>query len=122
MPGDMIFTSESVTQGHPDKLCDQISDAAIDVFLRHDAGVRAVVECAVATGVVFIAARSTGAAAIDLPSLAKAGCNRSKKGAVTTPRRDPKPRATGHGVNDLGGGKGRTQRQHGARVTIPSSL
>jgi S-adenosylmethionine synthetase len=71
MATDMIFTSESVTAGHPDKLCDQISDAAIDAFLRKDAGARAVVECAVATGVVFLAARYTASAAIDLPSLAR---------------------------------------------------
>jgi len=68
---DMIFTSESVTPGHPDKLCDQISDAAIDAYLRQDSGARAVVECAVATGVVFVAARFATEATIDLPSLAR---------------------------------------------------
>ncbi len=68
----MIFTSESVTAGHPDKLCDQISDAAVDALLRRDDGARAVVECAVATGIVFLAARYTGSAAVDLPSLARA--------------------------------------------------
>jgi S-adenosylmethionine synthetase len=67
----MILTSESVTPGHPDKLCDQISDAAIDAFLRQDPGARAVVECAMATGVVFLAARFAAEAAIDLPSLAR---------------------------------------------------
>ncbi|HEY6995063.1 MAG TPA: methionine adenosyltransferase [Xanthobacteraceae bacterium] len=71
MTGDMILTSESVTPGHPDKLCDQISDAAIDAFLRQDPGARAVVECAMATGVVFLAARFAAEAAIDLPSLAR---------------------------------------------------
>lgn len=71
MAADMIFTSESVTAGHPDKLCDQISDAAIDAFLRQDAGARAVVECAVATGVVFLAARYAADAAVDLPALAR---------------------------------------------------
>lgn len=71
MAADMIFTSESVTVGHPDKLCDRISDAAIDAFLRQDAGARAVVECAVATGVVFLAARFAADAIVDLPSLAR---------------------------------------------------
>lgn len=71
MTGDMIFTSESVTSGHPDKLCDQISDAAIDAFLTRDPGARAVVECAVATGVVFLAARYAATAVIDLPALAR---------------------------------------------------
>ena len=67
----MIFTSESVTAGHPDKLCDQISDTAIDAFLRQDAQSRAVVECAVATGILFIAARYASGAPIDLPNLAR---------------------------------------------------
>jgi S-adenosylmethionine synthetase len=71
MAPDMIFTSESVTPGHPDKLCDQISDAAVDAFLRQDPGARAVIECAVATGVVFLAARFAAEAAVDLPSLAR---------------------------------------------------
>ncbi len=71
MSADMIFTSESVTSGHPDKLCDQISDAAIDAFLRQDPGAHAVVECAVATGVVFLAARFAADAVVDLPALAR---------------------------------------------------
>jgi S-adenosylmethionine synthetase len=71
MASDVIFTSESVTAGHPDKLCDQISDAAVDAFLRQDAGARVVIECAVATGVVFLAARFAADAVIDLPSLAR---------------------------------------------------
>lgn len=71
MTPDLVFTSESVTAGHPDKLCDQISDAAIDAFLSQDAGARAVIECAVATGVVFIAARYAADASVDLTSLAR---------------------------------------------------
>lgn len=71
MSPDMIFTSESVTPGHPDKLCDQISDAAIDALLREDEGARAVVECALATGVVFLAARYAADAIVDLPGLAR---------------------------------------------------
>lgn len=71
MAAEMIFTSESVTSGHPDKLCDQISDAAIDAFLRQDPEARATVECAVATGVVFLAARFAAEAVVDLPSLAR---------------------------------------------------
>jgi S-adenosylmethionine synthetase len=71
MTAELIFTSESVTSGHPDKLCDQISDTAIDAFLRQDSGTRAVVECAVATGVVFLAARFATTAVVDLPALAR---------------------------------------------------
>ncbi|MCW5771429.1 MAG: methionine adenosyltransferase [Rhodospirillaceae bacterium] len=66
-----IFTSESVTPGHPDKLCDQISDAAVDAFLRQDPQARVVAECAVATGVVFLAARYAAHATVDLPALAR---------------------------------------------------
>ncbi|MGD9544398.1 MAG: methionine adenosyltransferase [Methylocystis sp.] len=72
MSPDMIFTSESVTPGHPDKLCDQISDAAIDALLREDDRARAAVECALATGVVFLAARYAADALVDLPALARA--------------------------------------------------
>jgi S-adenosylmethionine synthetase len=71
MTADMIFTSESVTAGHPDKLCDQISDAAIDAFLREDSGATAIVECAVAAGVIFLAARYAAEADLDLPSVAR---------------------------------------------------
>jgi S-adenosylmethionine synthetase len=69
---EVIFTSESVTRGHPDKLCDQISDAAIDAFLAADADAYAAVECAVATGVVFLAARFACESAVDLPGIARA--------------------------------------------------
>lgn len=71
MASDMIFSSESVTCGHPDKLCDQISDAAIDALLRADRSARASIECAVATGIVFLAARSAANAVIDLPAVAR---------------------------------------------------
>jgi len=71
MVPDMIFTSESVTAGHPDKLCDQISDAAIDAFLGQDAAARAIVECAIASGVIFLAARFAAEADVDLPTLAR---------------------------------------------------
>lgn len=71
MSADMIFTSQSVTPGHPDKLCDQISDAAVDALLREDETARAVVECALATGVLFLAARYAADARVDLPSLAR---------------------------------------------------
>jgi S-adenosylmethionine synthetase len=68
---DMIFTSESVTPGHPDKLCDQISDAAVDALMREDESARVVVECALATGVLFLAARYAADARVDLPALAR---------------------------------------------------
>ncbi|MEO5337642.1 MAG: methionine adenosyltransferase [Magnetospirillum sp. WYHS-4] len=71
MRKDFLFTSESVTEGHPDKLCDQISDSIVDEFLREDPFSRVVAECAVSTGLVFIAARFASRAQIDIPSVAR---------------------------------------------------
>lgn len=71
MRKNFLFTSDSVTEGHPDKLCDQISDAIVDEFLREDPFSRVVAECAVSTGLVFIAARFASGARIDIPSVAR---------------------------------------------------
>ncbi|MDJ0692235.1 MAG: methionine adenosyltransferase [Xenococcaceae cyanobacterium MO_188.B32] len=71
MKRDFMFTSESVTEGHPDKLCDRISDAIVDHFLRHDPFTRVVTECAVATAIVFIAARFESDALIDFTKIAR---------------------------------------------------
>ena len=71
MKRDFMFTSESVTEGHPDKLCDRISDAIVDRFLRHDPFTRVVTECAVATAIVFIAARFESDAPIDFTKVAR---------------------------------------------------
>ena len=54
MSNNFIFTSESVTTGHPDKLCDQVSDAIVDHFLNQDPDSRIVAECAVSSGVMFM--------------------------------------------------------------------
>ena len=71
MKQDFMFTSESVAEGHPDKLCDRISDAIVDHFLRHDPFTRVVTECAVATAIVFIAARFESDALIDFTKIAR---------------------------------------------------
>jgi S-adenosylmethionine synthetase len=71
MKKDFIFISESVTEGHPDKLCDQISDAIVDQFLRQDPYSRVVTECAVATAIVFIAARFQSDALVDFTKIAR---------------------------------------------------
>jgi S-adenosylmethionine synthetase len=71
MKSDFVFTSESVTEGHPDKLCDVISDAIVDQFLIHDPYSRILAECAVANGVIFIAARFASQASIDIPQVAR---------------------------------------------------
>ena len=52
-----LFTSESVTEGHPDKICDQISDAILDEFLKRDPDSRIAVESLTTTGLVFVAGR-----------------------------------------------------------------
>ncbi|MEW5744570.1 MAG: methionine adenosyltransferase [Nitrospirota bacterium] len=71
MKKDFMFTSESVTEGHPDKLCDQISDAVVDHFLQQDPYSRVIAECAVSTSIVFIAARFSSEASIDFPAIAR---------------------------------------------------
>jgi S-adenosylmethionine synthetase len=71
MKKDFMFTSESVTEGHPDKLCDQISDAIVDHFLQRDTQSRVIAECAVSTAIVFIAARFASEVTIDFPNIAR---------------------------------------------------
>jgi len=71
MRDNFMFTSESVTAGHPDKLCDQISDAIVDHFLRQDPCARVRAECTVSRGIVFIAARFSTSAKVDLPHEAR---------------------------------------------------
>jgi S-adenosylmethionine synthetase len=71
MKEDFVFMSESVTEGHPDKLCDQISDALVDHFLQQDPFSRVIAECAVATAILFIAARFESSANVDFPGVAR---------------------------------------------------
>jgi S-adenosylmethionine synthetase len=67
----IVFTSESVTKGHPDKICDQISDALVDAFLYIDPDARVSAECAVATGLVFLAVTSDSDASVDPAGVAR---------------------------------------------------
>jgi len=67
-----LFTSESVTEGHPDKICDQISDAVLDAFLNVDPYARVACEVAVTTGLVMVIGEiSTKADYVDIPSIAR---------------------------------------------------
>jgi S-adenosylmethionine synthetase len=50
----VLFTSESVTEGHPDKLCDAVADAVLDDVLQHDPMARAAIEVATTTGLVLV--------------------------------------------------------------------
>ena len=66
-----FFTSESVTDGHPDKICDQISDAVLDAILAEDKNGRVACECCCTTGMVMIMGEITTSAKIDIPSIAR---------------------------------------------------
>lgn len=71
MRKEFMFASESITEGHPDKLCDQISDAIVDRFLTEDPFSRVRAECAVSSAIVFIAARFSSKAKVDLTHVAR---------------------------------------------------
>jgi S-adenosylmethionine synthetase len=72
MSGDFLFTSESVSEGHPDKVADQISDAVLDALLARDPKARVACETLVKTGVAVVAGEVTTSAWIDLESLVRA--------------------------------------------------
>ncbi len=74
---DFVFTSESVTEGHPDKLCDQISDSILDAYLLADPFSRLEAECAVAKGILFLAVRFASRATIDAPMVARQAIRRA---------------------------------------------
>lgn len=70
--GRRLFTSESVTEGHPDKICDQISDAVLDAFLEADPNARVACEVSVATGLVLVIGEiSSRADYIDIPAIVR---------------------------------------------------
>ncbi len=71
MKKSFLFTSESVTEGHPDRLCDIISDAVVDHFLQQDPFSKVVTECALSKNVVFLAARFASKAVVDIPEAAR---------------------------------------------------
>jgi S-adenosylmethionine synthetase len=65
------FTSESVTEGHPDKICDQIADAVLDAILADDPRARVACECAVTTGLVLVMGEITTSTYVDIAQLAR---------------------------------------------------
>ena len=69
--GKILFTSESVTEGHPDKICDQISDAVLDAMLAQDPMSRVACETAVTTGLVLIMGEVTSDAQVDIQKIAR---------------------------------------------------
>src|SRR5437588_12870442 len=68
---ESFFTSESVTEGHPDKLCDQISDGVLDAILAQDPLARVACETATTTGLVLVAGEITTSAWIDMPAVVR---------------------------------------------------
>ena len=64
-----LFTSESVTEGHPDKICDQISDTLLDAILEQDPNARVAIETMVTTGLVHVAGELTTTAYVEMPKL-----------------------------------------------------
>ena len=80
-----LFTSESVTEGHPDKICDQISDAVLDALLKEDPNSRVACETACTTGLVAVMGEITSKAYADIPSIVRStvrriGYDRAKYG------------------------------------------
>ncbi|MDA8794019.1 methionine adenosyltransferase [Bacteriovoracaceae bacterium] len=85
MSRNFIFTSESVTEGHPDKMSDQISDAILDAFLAEDAHSRVACETMITTGLVVIGGEVTSKSIVDVNSIVRKtvdeiGYNHSDKG------------------------------------------
>ncbi len=66
-----LFTSESVSMGHPDKMCDQVSDAVLDAMLAQDPASRVACETLTTTGLVMVAGEVTTAAQVDIPTLVR---------------------------------------------------
>ena len=76
-----LFTSESVTEGHPDKICDQISDAVLDAIIAQDKNCRVACETAITTGVAVVMGEISTSCYVDIPKITKYF---SFKGAVET--------------------------------------
>ena len=85
-----IFTSESVTEGHPDKVCDQISDAVLDAILAQDPYGRVACETVTTTGLVMVMGEISTSCYVDIPGIVRRTVTRS---ATTTPPTASTPRA-----------------------------
>ena len=72
----MVFTSESVTEGHPDKVCDQISDAIYDAMLKQDKKTHAGIECFVTTGLVMVGGEARTRAYVDIQDVVRSTLKR----------------------------------------------
>jgi S-adenosylmethionine synthetase len=70
------FTSESVTEGHPDKMADQVSDSVLDAILEKDPNSRVACETLLTTGLCVVSGEITIDAYVDIPAIARAAINR----------------------------------------------
>ncbi len=68
---DFLFTSESVTEGHPDKICDQVSDAILDEIYKDDPGARVAIECLTKTGSIMIGGEVTTSAYVEMQEITR---------------------------------------------------
>ncbi len=68
---DYLFTSESVTEGHPDKMADQISDAVLDAIIADDPKARVAVETLLKTGIVVVAGEVTTDTYVEIPTIVR---------------------------------------------------
>ena len=66
-----LFTSESVTEGHPDKLCDRISDGILDAYLKRDPDARVACETTVTTGLITVMGQITSRASVDIQGVVR---------------------------------------------------
>ena len=66
-----LFTSESVTEGHPDKICDQISDSILDAILKNDPNARVACETSVTTGLVLVTGEITTTTYVDISKIVR---------------------------------------------------
>ncbi len=71
MAEKFLFTSESVTEGHPDKICDQVSDAILDAMLAKDPKARVAIECLTTTGLMMVAGEVTTRTYVDIPGVVR---------------------------------------------------
>jgi S-adenosylmethionine synthetase len=119
-----FFTSESVTEGHPDKMCDQISDAVLDAIIANDKSARVACETAINTGLVLVMGEITTNCYVDIPKIvretvhdigftrAKFGFDSETCGVITSIDEQSHDIALGvdHGIEEKSGG----QKNHGA--------
>src|SRR4029453_151168 len=70
-PNEHLFTSESVTEGHPDKICDQVSDGVLDAVMADDPPGRVACECLVNTGLVVVAGEISTETYVDIPAIVR---------------------------------------------------